>query len=435
MEQPRADQWQEAHESPLVLFRAEAVEASRSRFGSPVRPMGVAGWLLTAFMFSLFVVVCVLLTTGRYARKETVPGILQPVAGASRVVALSPGMVTEVHVADGDAIAAGSPVATVSRDAAVNGAGSRTVSLSDLMTEASDREEEALARSRAAQMEVQDRAREEVDAKRQGFRRESALLRANLELQSERVKLATATVEAARTLHQRELLSTLSLRQREEALIAARQSEHMLLLEVAKVESNLSQLEAEERRILASERQVTADAAIEGAKLQGRRAGLSADKAIVLTAQKSGRVAALQARPGIPVQAGSTLAIILPDRSRLQAELWVPSRAVGFVTVGTAVRLMYDAFPYQKFGVGKGRVVSVARAPTEPGELPIANDGREALYKVVVALENDGMGAYGQRWSLAPGMRLTADLLSENRSFWEWVFEPIIAATKRNSSS
>jgi membrane fusion protein len=344
-------------------------------------------------------------------------------------------MVTEVHVADGDAIAAGSPVATVSRDAAVNGAGSRTVSLSDLMTEASDREEEALARSRAAQMEVQDRAREEVDAKRQGFRRESALLRANLELQSERVKLATATVEAARTLHQRELLSTLSLRQREEALIAARQSEHMLLLEVAKVESNLSQLEAEERRILASERQVTADAAIEGAKLQGRRAGLSADKAIVLTAQKSGRVAALQARPGIPVQAGSTLAIILPDRSRLQAELWVPSRAVGFVTVGTAVRLMYDAFPYQKFGVGKGRVVSVARAPTEPGELPIANDGREALYKVVVALENDGMGAYGQRWSLAPGMRLTADLLSENRSFWEWVFEPIIAATKRNSSS
>jgi hypothetical protein len=44
----------------------------------------------------------------------------------------------------------------------------------------------------------------------------------------------------------------------------------------------------------------------------------------------------------------------------LQAEIYIPSRAIGFVKPGQEVRLLYDAFPYQRFGAYRGRVVAAS---------------------------------------------------------------------------
>ena len=47
---------------------------------------------------------------------------------------------------------------------------------------------------------------------------------------------------------------------------------------------------------------------------------------------------------------------LTPRGGALRAELYVPSRAIGFVKSGQRVRLLYDAFPYQKFGPAWGEV-------------------------------------------------------------------------------
>jgi membrane fusion protein len=70
-------------------------------------------------------------------------------------------------------------------------------------------------------------------------------------------------------------------------------------------------------------------------------------------------------------------------------------RPVGFVRAGQAVRLRFEAFPYQKYGHQPGHVVEVSRTPLAPAELaalalPVARnaDGeREALFRIVVALD------------------------------------------------
>lgn len=92
---------------PDSLFRAEALEAARSRLGAPVRPVGVAGWALTAFLLAIFAAAAVFLVTARYARKETVPGVLSPTEGAVRVAAPRPGVVAEVHVREGARVLGG----------------------------------------------------------------------------------------------------------------------------------------------------------------------------------------------------------------------------------------------------------------------------------------------------------------------------------------
>lgn len=139
-------------------------------------------------------------------------------------------------------------------------------------------------------------------------------------------------------------------------------------------------------------------------------------------------------RPGATVEAGRVLAIILPHGEVLQAELWVPSRAAGFLRSGEPVRLMYDAFPYQKFGVGRGTVASIAGAPVDPADLTVPIETKEALYRVLVNLESPTVDGYGKVWRLSPGIRLSADLILDDRSLWEWLFDPIIAARRRSGS-
>ena len=78
---------------------------------------------------------------------------------------------------------------------------------------------------------------------------------------------------------------------------------------------------------------------------------------------------------------------ILPTGSLLQAELFVPTRAVGFVRSGQQVRILYDAFPYQRFGSYGGRIIALTRTILTPTDDigPIALS--EPAYKATVALD------------------------------------------------
>jgi membrane fusion protein len=196
----------------------------------------------------------------------------------------------------------------------------------------------------------------------------------------------------------------------------------------------LEQADAEEGRLQAQKAQSRAEVARARAQFDQRRAEQLAAEGTVVVASRSGRVVALQARPGASALPGQAIAVIVPEGAPLQAELWVPSRAAGFVRVGARVRLMYDSFPYQKFGVGHGRVISVAGAPTNPADLPVPIETREALYRIVVRIDDAAVNGYGKTWALAPGMRLAADMILDERNLWEWLLDPLIAAKRRSES-
>lgn len=426
MNEPRAGEATSQDVSPL--FRSQSVAAARDRMGPPVRPAGVASWILTAFLTTLLVVAIVFLCTARYARRETVSGSLQPAAGAARIISPRSGVLTVIEARDGQAVQQGQSLFTIETDAAIVG-GRR---LGEIMSDVSASEGQALERQDAAQRELILRQREVVAAKRQALVELRSRLITDAQLQQERVRLAGQTAEAAKTLYAQQLISALQFRQREEALIVAQQGLSAIERERASIPSSLAQLAAEDRRLLAEGSQNEATLASNRAQLEGKQAATRAETQILLFAPKSGRLAALQARSGSAVTAGQTLAIVLPKGAKLQAELWAPSRAAGFVRPGDKVRLMYDAFPYQRFGVGKGRVVEVAQAPTAPADLPPSFTAQESLYRVVVAVEDQAVGGYGRRWPLAPGMRLTADMVLEQQSLMAWLFDKVRAAQVRS---
>lgn len=93
---------------------------------------------------------------------------------------------------------------------------------------------------------------------------------------------------------------------------------------------------------------------------------------------------------------------------------------------------MYAAFPYQKFGSGRGTVVSVSRTVLAPGDVSVPGLAiQEPTFRVKVRLASNSVRAYGQEMALQPGMLLTADIITSRRSLLEWLFDPLFAAGRR----
>ena len=130
----------------------------------------------------------------------------------------------------------------------------------------------------------------------------------------------------------------------------------------------------------------------------------------------------------------------------MQAQLFAPSSAVGFLRPAQRVQLRYQAFPYQKFGHHPGQVLQVSRTPLQAADLAslplsagsvtgVGADGTplaaEPLYRITVALDEQTVQAYGVAQPLVAGMQLEADVLLDRRRLIEWIFEPLLSVTGR----
>ena len=113
----------------------------------------------------------------------------------------------------------------------------------------------------------------------------------------------------------------------------------------------------------------------------------------------------------------------------MDAVLYVPSTAIGFIREGQAVRVSYDAFPYQRFGQYAGTVHSVSRNDIRPAQ-PDAQD-RRAYFLVRVTLERPSVQAYGTEIALKPGQTLSADIAIDRRRLIRWMLDPLYAFTGR----
>jgi membrane fusion protein len=178
------------------------------------------------------------------------------------------------------------------------------------------------------------------------------------------------------------------------------------------------------------------------AALAQEAAQSEARRHVVVRAPQDGVVSALIAEPGQSVAPEVALASLIPAHALLEAQLYAPSSAVGFLHPEQAVLLRYQAYPYQKFGHHAGRVLRVSRTPLQQSELaalPLPGmvsgtalgAAAEPLYRVTVALDAQAVQAYGKAQPLAAGMQLDADVLLDRRRLIEWIFEPLLSVSGR----
>jgi membrane fusion protein len=164
-----------------------------------------------------------------------------------------------------------------------------------------------------------------------------------------------------------------------------------------------------------------------------RTADAESRRSQFVTAPVSGRVAALPVMSGQTISTGSTIAVIVPEGSRIEAELLAPSRSIGFIKPGQEVNLILQAFPHQRFGTLAGTVRTVSSTVLAPNEVTIQGlDIKEPVFRIRVSLSRDSMQAYGENIALQPGMLVSAEVVFDRRSLLQWLFDPIYAVRGRS---
>lgn len=415
------------------LFRPEVIEGRRQEWlGSIqlIRPVSLT--VLTTFVAVTAVAVVTYLMLGEYTRKARVSGYLVPDQGVIRLVPPQAATVVEQQVHEGQSVKQGDVLFVLSMERATlrgdtNAAVQESLATRQRSLQTSTEQQARLlqAQSAALQRQIGD------------MRREVAQMEAEAELQRQRLQLAQQAQARLESLRGDNFVSSAQVQAKAEEVLGLRAQLQGLERQRAAQQREIGNLESELRelplRMQAQMGELERDLAI----VAQRSAESEAQSRIVIRAPQDGVVTAVVAERGQAVTPASALASLVPADARLQAHLYAPSSAVGFVRADQTVQLRYQAYPYQKFGHQGGQVLQVSRTPLQASELAAlalpsrSGDTAEPLYRITVALDRQTVTAYGQQQALAPGMQLDADVLLDRRRLIEWIFEPVLSVAGR----
>lgn len=408
-----------------ALFRSEAIDFQRlQQSGDVVLLQPVPARLLFWALTVSFALIAVFLAVAQYARKETVVGYLAPTAGVAKVFAPRAGIITAVHVHDGEAVEEGQPLLVVAIDqTTVDGQNVDAVLLETL-----HRQQTSLTEQIAMQEGRTASERRRLDAQIAGAQDQIAHLQEQIAVQRERAEIAGRLASAVEGLRASGNIAEADYQRRRDAHLESQ-------LKLAALGQQLATRRAELAQSAASLEQLPTTIAEKAQALRGELAGaeqriaeIEGRRAYVVRAPIAGRVSTLQAAIGRAADPLKPQLSLLPHDSMLEAELFVPTQAIGFVRAGQEVRILYDAFPYQRFGTFGGRVSRVARTMLTGADISAPVSLQQPAYKVTAVLDRQDVAAYDGRVPLQPDMLLKADILLERRSLFAWLLDPILRA-------
>lgn len=407
------------------LFRKEVMEQRAARLHGDVSLAVPLSWQVIGFTLLLALTAALaFLATGSYSRVETVSGAVVLDTGVAAIVPSRAGMVAALPAREGQRVKAGDPLVEIRSEEDMADGGTAPHRILGALTEQDKRlsDQSTLMINAAAQ----EGAR--LAAQIAGLSEEITSLNAQIEAQRHLVAVAENEFLKLQEVARTGFISRRELEERESGLIGRRQQLSQLEQALAAKRADL----AEARHAMAQARALAqaqnAGVQSDRAELAERRAAAEVARGYTITSPVDGAVTAVTARLGQPTNQQQALMVVVPSNAQARVELYVPTNAAGFLSIGQEVRLAVDAFPYQRFGTVKAHIIEVSSVAI-PRALP---DGETtAVYLVTAALERPSVTAFGREQPLLPGMALTARIVTERQTLLQWLFEPFYAVQGR----
>ncbi len=422
-------------EAVSQLFRPEVAEAQRQSWLGQVqlvRPLSLT--LFSLGVLCLLALVVAFLFFGEYTRKARIDGVLVPDLGVIRLVPPVQGRVLERNVAEGQNVKAGDVMFVLTLQSSTLSSDVQAQVQRSLEERRRSLEEAAHQQGLLTEGEMQSMQRRLEEMKR-----EQSQIEAEAVLHRQRLALAQQSLERLEALRRDQFISAAQVQTKKEEVIGLQAHAQALERQSAALARDRAALEGERRGLplLLKARQGAIERDL--AALAREVAEQNAVRQIVVRAPQDGTVSAVMAEAGQSVSPASALASLIPAGAQLQAHLFAPSGAVGFVRPDQEVRLRFEAFPYQKFGHQTGHVLQVSRTPLAVPELaglPLSGPSEvtgkaEPMFRITVAMDEPQLHAFGGTQPLVAGMRMQADVLLERRRLIEWLFEPVLGLRNR----
>jgi membrane fusion protein len=417
------------------LFRTEALEAQQVQWlGSIVLIRPVSFTFLTAFATLLASIVIIFFIWGSYTKRSTIAGQLLPSSGQIKVYAPQQGRVLESFIHEGQYVKAGTHLLTLSSEHYGENSDPIQESISSNLKERKRSLIDELTKTKTLQADQ----RKSLTSHLSSLKTELDILAGQISSQQQLVALASNATSRYSGLMEKGYIAMDQLQQRQAELLNHRQKlntlerdRSALRQQITERRNDLSGLSARHENQLAIIHRTLSEIDREIIESEARRI-------LVIKAPQEGVVTAIFAEPGQTTGTARPLLSIVPNNALLQAELYSPSKSIGFIRVGDEVRIRYQAYPYQKFGQHDGIVKSISKASVSAvelantvGEIPGVGLDGERYYRIRVGLDKQHVLAYGEQRPLQTGMLLEADIMQETRHLYEWVLEPLYSLTGR----
>ncbi|VEP15090.1 Response regulator receiver protein [Hyella patelloides LEGE 07179] len=129
-----------------------------------------------------------------------------------------------------------------------------------------------------------------------------------------------------------------------------------------------------------------------------------------LPIQKSGKV----------VQSGDAIAEIAPEGSSLMVRAEMATAESGSLTPGMPVKLKFDAYPFQDYGIVTGKLSTIS--PTS--QITDTEQGQVATYNLDITIDRDCLPTANKCMALRPGDTVTAEVIVRQRRVIDFILDP-----------
>lgn len=411
------------------LFRKEVLAAHQNEWLGSIRLQPPRlGWFFFGFGLLAVATILGLLIGGHYTRHEQIDGTLVPSGGLLMLTPAASGIVTGVLVREGDKVRTGQPLLEISGE-------QDSVALGDTHAAIATQlqfKRERLQADLDDQQHLAGLQQKDLHSRLTLLHGQIAQMGQQIAIQQQRADSAMALYKQWLKLGDTGVVSKLQLLQQHDTALQNLAQLKELGGQNFQLKQQAEQLQGQLDQLPATTSNKRNDTERQLADVAQTLSQNAAQRAVLLRASTDGTVVNVLVHPGQTVMAQQSLMTVIPTKSELLAELWVPTKAVGFITPGERVVMRYQAYPYQKFGQHFGRVREVSRSAMSPMEVSklLGQDIKEPRYRVQVALDSQSVLAYGQAETLKPGMTLDADVLLDRRRLIEWVIEPLFGFTR-----
>jgi membrane fusion protein len=414
------------------LFRQQALEHVAVRqYGTVILTRPVSYWFLTAMFVGFALLVLVFFFCFSTTRKAQCQGILLPSSGVIRIFPSQPGVVTEKRVREGQRVAAGDILFILSGERSGANVDSVQNTVSALMRSRRDSFGEELKQADLQSREHMAALLRKIDQWKADIGRADD----QIELQKNRIAVSEKAYKRFSDLKDTNFISSAQLQDKQIDLLDQQQKMVDLQRGKAGSERELAAAESDYRDL---QIQAQREAAALRRNVSSTEQDLTENEAtrkITVRAPQSGVVTAIAFDVGQSATKSTPMVSLLPSDARLEAEIYVPSRSIGFVQPGMAVQLRYEAYPYQKFGQYTAHVYEISNTSVRADELsfpssaPITNGASEPVYRIRLKLDQQTVQAYGKPVALKSGMLVDASILLEHRYLYEWILEPLFSVS------
>ena len=412
----------------MSLFRPEVLQNKRlERLGRTLPIYSGHSLPITLVFLLLALVVSVWLATGQYARTQLVSGWIVPNGPIARIQALQPGIITSIEAKEGDVVVAGQKLATLrlqnSSTDSIEPAAQSLEILARQSQEIAKLEQLARAASRAEALRLAASINA-IDTRLATAAQQSAI-------QRQQIASAKASLDLLTKAEKERAVSKIDLENQRRAFLAEQSQMQVLAVEQGTLRAQKGEAQAELQQLPIKLEQRLAELRENDIELDKQRLATVQGGSVVLTAPFDGVIGVIQAKPGQTMAPQQPVMQVLDANTQLEAELYAPTSAIGFATVGQEVRLMYDAFPFEQYGTFRGTIREISRTVLTPDEVTAPLQLETATYRMRIELDDQSISAFGRRYPVQPGMLMRANIVLERQTFLDWLLEPVRAIRNR----